>query len=374
MIEFKSDCGHTVRARDEDAGKKVRCSYCGHETEVPSGDDRDLDFIFSDMDKSGSHAGIPAVGAAGRGPFSRKPRFRDSRPIDVALKLVYVAIIISVIAVVTNAWILPYFDDLASDRLSRRSAEADDQPSNPPPAPPRPRNAGLIQLQGSGGLYVASFPQGAAAFCVEESVFRPGARVSDASNCQRVRTDAALAVSDSAYTVEVVIPWNDPALTRYPDYNGEFRRKLENAAGRAERDALARSYFLPDGADDVFVSETNDQIYIVRQFHHVVVRQDRWVAIHALFVPAGLSVGDVVTRYLPSLEQYSFNEEHVLAELSYYNVAPSDRLFVIDALKRIGVLPYVTQDPQTGVQRTRLFKIGLEDGMFAAPVLTQAQP
>ena len=55
MIEFKAECGHTVRAKDEDAGKVVRCSYCGREAPVPSkGEDRDeLEYLFSEVEKTG---------------------------------------------------------------------------------------------------------------------------------------------------------------------------------------------------------------------------------------------------------------------------------------------------------------------------------
>ena len=35
MIEFKAECGHTIRAKDEDVGKVVRCAYCGREAQVP---------------------------------------------------------------------------------------------------------------------------------------------------------------------------------------------------------------------------------------------------------------------------------------------------------------------------------------------------
>ena len=39
MIEFPAACGHTVRARNEDAGKKIHCAYCGRKTTVPAAGD-----------------------------------------------------------------------------------------------------------------------------------------------------------------------------------------------------------------------------------------------------------------------------------------------------------------------------------------------
>jgi hypothetical protein len=68
-------------------------------------------------------------------------------------------------------------------------------------------------------------------------------------------------------------------------------------------------------------------------------------------------------------DNYSFNEQDVRDELAYYQVPDTDRQFVIDVLKRLGQVPYVTPDG-----RMRLFKIRIEDGRFAAPELREAVP
>ncbi len=385
MIEFKSDCGHTVRAKDEDAGKKVRCSYCGKDAKVPSTAEDDFDFLFGELDLSeSSDTGVGRYGRPTPTPsasLSRRRRGEFNTP-GVVLKFVYLTVLISIIAVVTKKGIMPYFDGLSNPK------EAQGYDDYPPRADQlrsnredrrSERRAGLIGLNDhGGGLYIASFPPEATAYYVDSDAVRRGGRVADQKNCRRARSGEQCRVSAGTFTVEVVLPWNAPSLTRYPGYNVNLRRKLGNATGPSERDRVAADYFLPDGADDVFVSESDGQIYIVRQFHDVKTRSDRWTAVRALFVPADLDAGWPmalavgVTDYMPSAEQYVFDEEHVGSELEYYNVPPSDRAFVLDILRRVGVMPYVTVDPQTRVQRTHLFKITIEDGMFAAPVLSES--
>ena len=229
-------------------------------------------------------------------------------------------------------------------------------------------------MENRGGLYIASFPSVATAYYVDGETLSPGVRVADAKNSKHVQTDVQLTAPEGTYTIEVVLPWNAPSLTRYPGYNDELRRKIENAANESEKDRVVQDYFLPDGASDVFVAESEGQIYIVRRFDGVKTRPDRWTALHALFIPADLGAKQAITRFIPAVTNYTFNEDHVRAELAYYNVPAADRVFVLDALKRIGVMPYITVDPQTGVRRSRLFKIGIEDGMFAAPVLREMPP
>ena len=63
MIEFKADCGHVIQAPDQDAGKIVKCAYCGREVEAPLRDEEDPDLLFQEVDlnelaKSESLAGV----------------------------------------------------------------------------------------------------------------------------------------------------------------------------------------------------------------------------------------------------------------------------------------------------------------------------
>ena len=66
----------------------------------------------------------------------------------------------------------------------------------------------------------------------------------------------------------------------------------------------------------------------------------------------------------PQEKAYAFDEDYVRNELMYYDVPESDQHFVVLALARIGLIPYVTPDG-----RTRLFKIGIHDGMFSTKIV-----
>ncbi|RJP36638.1 MAG: hypothetical protein C4547_07015 [Phycisphaerales bacterium] len=380
MIEFKAECGHTVRARDEDAGKKVKCSYCGQDTPVPGQNPDDLDFLFHEVEEASASAAPPRRRRGRRAaPFAKLPRGDDS-PMGLAMKFVYAAALLGVIFIVSKELIVPYFTAPA-----KRSARGSGAEGGEPEAPQRPQRPapgnphGLIGLEtGRGGLYLASFPPNASAYYVAAQAVDKSGRVADVRGCQRVQTDAQVAVPEDVYVVEVAFPWNSPNLTHYEGYS-EFRRQLENAPaassragdGRKCRDDLAGEYFLKDGADRVMVAETDDQLYVVRQFQNVRVRQDRWTAVRVLFIPADITAQALTAKVAQIPTQYSFDEDYVRGELQYYAVPAADRMHVLDLLKRIGVMPYRTKDPLTNVTRTRLFKIGLEDGMFAAPVIEE---
>ncbi|MCH7702690.1 MAG: hypothetical protein IID37_13490, partial [Planctomycetes bacterium] len=115
MIEFKAECGHTVRAKDDDGGKVVRCSYCGRDARVPEQQDEvdgDLDFLFRDVEQSAeSEAQSPGRRRSRRRSRSRAPFSAYSadrfNPLAVALKMVYVAVILIVVIFVGKKFIYP---------------------------------------------------------------------------------------------------------------------------------------------------------------------------------------------------------------------------------------------------------------------------
>ena len=379
MIEFKAECGHTVRARDEDAGGVVRCSYCGRNAGVPDSASTDLDFLFNEVQPPAE----PDAGARRRKRRKGKPLFArrnrmpgEFNPFALVLRLCYAAALIIIVIVVARMYVIPMFDAQKRAQLLAGAAPTD-SPSQRDDAMSksqvRTRGPGLIRDTRITGLYVGSTPTGATVFCLDESKAPATGRIHHAPGCVQLRTNGEFPhLPDGSYIVEVTFPWNDPNLNSYPHYF-EFRKQLEPAS-HEQRKRLTEDYFIPDEASIVFVDQAEDQIYLVRQYRGVTVRQGQSKGVRALFLPRirgseprTFAVEPLVAGYIPNVKTYEFDEKHVRNELAYYGVADADQPFVLEALSRIGLIPYMTAD-----RRVRLFKIGIQDGVFATRVVREA--
>jgi len=377
MIEFKADCGHTVRARDEDAGSVVRCSYCGRNAEVPEQDGGDLDFLFRDVTQ-------PEEKKSRRRRRKRKPTRAPSSkpttldPFSLTLKMFYAAALIVVLIVITRWWVLPLFEDGIA-YIKKQSNMAGATPVEREPNQQRPQRSppGLIGRDARVGLYVASTPPGATVYCVPTSKLLRSGRVgrSGPGVKQFEANGRAERLTDGEYVVEVVFRLNHPRLSsqKLSDYAGylDFRRQVEESPAERRRELMAE-YFLPDGAADMRVDKTPEQIYfLVRQYQGVDIHKGRSSGVRALFLPrlekevgAGFSLEPLLHGYIPTKQQYVFSESHVRGELAYHQVAQRDVRFVIDALSRIGIVPYVAPNGDV-----RLFRIDIHDGTFSAPII-----
>lgn len=361
MIEFKSPCGHTVRARDEDAGRPVKCSYCGTEVRVPSAGPDDLSYLLDD-ESSSTDLRRAEVSVS---PFRRR-RYSGLNVRDILLKLTYSAAAITVLVVVGRSYILPLVHEWRSPPPAPPSLPA-------PPAKPA-RTLGLASgLEGSGGLYVLAVPESAEVRIIEAKSCPAGKRLLDMGGCRKGSSGASFTNIEGDYVVETAVVWNDQALKNIPGYNTGFRRQLEAAAGDAERTALMRSFFLADGQSDVFVVQMRDQWYLLRQYR-VSVQKDTWESVTSLFVPADLPIEQVVARHLPSEERFRFDRDYVSSELEYYNVPPLTRPVLMDALTRVGAYPLATKEDAGGraSQVVRLFKIDVATGQFRIRQLGQS--
>lgn len=378
MIEFKADCGHTVRAKDEDAGGVVRCSYCGRNAGVPDTNDTDLSFLFRDIEAPVEDAKKGGIFAALR----RKPgRRRDFNPFAIVFRLCYIAAVVVVIIVVVRKVVIPLFDEeTRSHQFAGRNAAPVQVVDRGEARGSSRGRYGLVTAKKLRGLLVASSPSGAHVFCIEESKMPKNGRINQLARCTQFRANGAPSrVPEGTYVVEVAFPWNDPKLTdpglsHYDKYVA-FRRAIENAS-EERRSELANSFFLPDGAAGVYVDETVDQIYIVKQFRDVRVAKDGVASVRALFLPRLTAKGSdafllepLLHGYTPRDKVYRFNEQHVRGELGFYGVPSSDQPFVVDFLARVGVAPYMTPD-----QNVRLFKIDPRNGNITARVLRASQP
>lgn len=377
MIEFKSECGHTVRAKDQDAGKVVRCNYCGKAANVPDGAGvagGGMDFLLGEIDRAGGDGAVATAAPKrkGRSLFSRRRRKEgEFDPFAFVLKLVYAAALVTVVFLVGKLFVLPLI------RGEGPKAGADDPYALPPAdssaaQPNRPkresqgasRTAGLRTLVAASGLFISSTPPGAEIYYMPEaSAPASGERIADRKDA--LMTHAGAQIGDlvaGQYMIEVVFKWTDGSLNAYPVFR-EFREGIRsgNAAARAR---LMEEYFLPDEAVAAFVSQTEDQTFLVRQYV-VDVRGGRWASVRSLFLPrikatdgVGFAIGPVV-RYLPEEKPYLFDEALVRRELDFYRVPPADRQFLVDMLRAVGVAPYASSDG-----RTQMFKIAVEDGSF----------
>ncbi len=383
MIEFKAECGHTVRARDEDAGGVVRCSYCGQNANVPIGASHELDFVFEEAHPPAEPEGGRRRRRGRRKPesASRSPRPGEFDPFAWILRLCYAAVLIIIVVVVGRKFVIPMFAD-PQKRAQMLSGTGPSATASPQKAdsvrPPAPRRGpGLIREARLSGLYVASTPPGAWVYCVEESKAPGSGRVYQVPGSVSARTPGEVAhAGDGSFVVEVAFPWNDPHLSdpNLPNYRNymEFRRKIERASND-QRKHLVEEYFVPDEASAVFVDQTEDQIFIVRQYRGVIVRSGQSKGVRALFLPK-LYAADrkmfltapLVAGYIPTGKNYDFDEKHVRGELAYYGVAEEDQPVVLEALARIGVMPYMTGDG-----RVRMFKIDLHDGVFATRMIRE---
>jgi hypothetical protein len=379
MIEFKAECGHTVRAKDEDAGGVVRCSYCGRNAGVPDSHEDDLEFLFRDTgEDSTSRPGIPRT---------RKRRFFNKRartsgqfdPYALIIKMCYAAALISIVIVVGSKFVLPLFED---GGLSIRGSKRAKSPVEPSPSggrrkPTQRRRGGLIDVDPV-GMYVGSVPPQALVYLVEESAAPSHGRILGVPGATAsIANGNALRLQDGSYAVEVVLPThypslNDVSLPSYEDYL-TLRRSIETASDQ-ERALLLDEYFLPDEALRVFIDQVDEVYYIVRQYRNVRVRDSRSKGVRALFLPRirkpgsdSFSIAQLVADYLPGGKKYVFDDDHVRVELRFAKVPSQDRQIIVDALERIGVMPYVTPDG-----RTRLFKIDIHDGMCTAKVVREA--
>lgn len=383
MIEFKANCGHTVRARDEDAGGAVRCSYCGKTVAVPDPAAGNLDFLFNELPSQGPEEP------------SRKRKWRkklkvpkrqvkpgeEGNPFGIVLRLCYFALLIIIVVVVARKFVVPLFDDPEerARRLAGRGV-ADTAPGDArsdASKPSRDSDRGLLQDRTLVGLYVASVPTGARAFVMEESKSPKSGRISGVTGAHQIRTDAAFPrMPDGYYMVEVALPWNDPglndsALPGYDDFLA-FRRNLARASD-SQRRQLQEEYFLPDEATHTFVADDGEQTYFVRQYRGVQVQQGRSKGVRALFLPRlgkgsdkAFSIEPLLFGFIPPAKRYGFDEKQVRNELHFYEVPAGDQQTIMDALSRIGTIPYAAKDG-----RVRVFKIDICDGSFTTRLIRE---
>ncbi len=361
MIEFKAECGHTVRAKDEDAGKVVRCSYCGRETQVPEknpGSD-DLEYLFSEVEKTGVYEsptdrqrvkrmkGRPSTGR----PDPLLAGARGS-PYSIVAKLCYAGVVM-VLLIVIGKMVHKQFTEAKTP-----SPVVDSPPGGVVETAGGDARVGLLRPRlspGGAGLYVRSVPAGAEIYVTRKGAGRSGAGLRFKPEDVRCMlssgetTDKVTAGEE--YDVYVVLRINDPELMKLPGYAALRRNHEEN-----RNDSLFDEYFLPDGSSQVLTDVMPDRAPLVIRKYECKIFDRTWTPVIALFLPE-LPLPELV-RHLPREMTFGFNEDEIKAELEYYGIEATDRKYMIDILHRIGMVPY--RDVSTG--RYRIFSINLVDG------------
>lgn len=369
MIEFKGECGHTIRAKDDDAGKVVRCSYCGREAQVPEEED-ELDFLLTEVERTGDFDPPRTKRRAKPRPVGVPPppirSRREFNPFSVALKMCYAALIITVLIVVGKG---VYKQVVVGPSPSGKEAAvkpSQDAGAAPAPAPGvRDTPArGLLATRlnlNQNGIYVASVPRGA------EVYVRDAGRTSSnplwkehSYRCQAGEAGAALEMGAGNYDVAVTLQLTDPGLRNLPGYT-ELREAIEDPTDKNPADEKLARYFIPHGQKSVSLGTLSDQSRIIVMHYNVDVDQKSWTPCTALFLPAETPLSDLM-NYLPKGAAFGFDEDTVRGELSIKKVPGEEQKFIVDALHQVGMIPY-RKDARSPYQ---LFFIRLVEGTVSS--------
>ncbi len=382
MIEFKADCGHTVRAKDEDAGKVVRCAYCGREAQVPQEDQDELDFLFGEI-SSESSAAAPSPKTARRArktdragmPFG--PSRTTVDPFAVVKKMAYVAAVLICVIFVGKKYAWPMFSQAFLDGGKPTSA------ISPPAVTKRPsRNTGdagkptassrtsgflpkdLAALGPGQGVYVDAIPERVTVYYREEDASTKKLDWLLSPDVTRLETPGLAELDPGTYVFVAALPINDKQLMRkYGKGYGykETRGDAEDEKDQRDKDKIIDGYFRPDGATDVGVFQVRERPHIVRQYE-VTVYSGEWSLLTPQFLPFRCTLAETMAL-VPDRKAYGFEEADVELELDYHSVKQRDRVNILSILRRIGTISY---DPAEGRGGFRLFKIDPLSGELIA--------
>lgn len=375
MIEFKGDCGHLIRARAEDVGKVVRCSYCGKEATVvraARADDPEEDLLDAVEQTGVFDADVTKVQRRSHRDRKRaekrlaagKPATVD--PFAVILRMTYVAVIV-VIGAVAFKYAPGLYESLVPQSQPSPSPTTDPfVASTPPhertPAPTlAPQRHGLLTERldvHPDGAYISSVPKKGLVFHVPQWNALTEIFVKDeARHAQPSNTIVKL--KPGRHTIAVAVRINDAALMRLTGYK-ELRRALEASTSDDAAKRMA-AYFVPDDAIAQRLVKIGRHQYIARVYEIEV--QDNWAAVTALFLPRR-PLAESMT-YLPTDITYAFDRTDVERELRFYEVPDNDCNALLDALARVGRMCY----RQSEDQRYRMFQIDPTDGVVTSEAL-----
>lgn len=370
MIEFKGECGHTIRARDEDAGKTVRCSYCGKESQVVVKPAEGFDGLLDEVERTGEldPEATKAERRRHRAQMRAQRRMAGARdPFDIIRKMIWVAagIIVIILASTKGVEIIRSLPDPRDRGEPRADADNTPSPRQEAPAPtvqPAPTGLGLLTTRLdplAQGVYVTSAP--AAADIYHLADWDRSSPILDAPDAdQGIKTNASLRLEPGKRVIAIAVRVNSPELMRYPEYE-ELRRRIEsNSLGRE----TLGNYFLPDESIDTRVEKRRGAQFIVRVYTLEIASRE-WRQVTALFLPR-VSVTEA-NEYLTVGNHYGFDRSEVVRELSHYRVPAEDHEPLMEALRRMGAMTYFVEQDSA----YRVFRIDLVDGFLTSAALSR---
>ncbi len=392
MIEFKADCGHIIQAPDRDAGKIVKCAYCGREIEAPTPTEKP-DILFHEVDLNELAKGEEVIGGSGEMILGQQQGGKSApSPGDLAqtgnkilrysLLVAFGAICVTVLVLVTQSVFnlsrspgdspqsrksiqmgtqpVPESERQAKvpARPAERSPESERAPveKQPRSAPPQGRR-NFVFDEASQGIFVEAFNKNVRIYV----------RYADSDNDETLGADEAefhgtgatqLSVPVGRFRIAVTLDTADSNLSQLGGFD-ELRDQLE-----IESDASsAREFFARDiSVETSYIDQIGVEPRLVR-YYEVDVRPGQWTLITNLFVPRG-SINTIVTR-LPNVDLYEFDTEAIRRELSSLNAAVEDTSVVLEMLARAGQVVYPGPDATHTV-----FEIDVRDGSLHSWPLT----
>ncbi len=355
MIEFRAECGHTVRAKDHDAGEVVRCTYCGREVQVPLPEDRSLEHLLGQASAEetggGSRAPSPIVEA-------RQWVKRHGRWVRGALTVAYLAVVLVVVGYGAS-WVSEMLTSSTKPSTPTVGHREESTPARPQERPAvsktasnRRRDSGrptsdlgpaFASLDNRrSGLAVESVPANARVYIARSD--KDGTSPANDEKNFKGATPIAVSVPAGKYVVALAMPVTEKALQNLPGYR-EFRHALEQT-----RDVnTAGEYFVSDEAEGLTLTRSSrGPLLIVRDYRaEVPDRRGAWTAVTGLFLPdlPPTALADL----LPGTDRYTVDAEHAMNELEFYEVAPEERDAGLAMLRQVGKL--VVPDGRSGDYR-----------------------
>jgi hypothetical protein len=335
MIEFRAACGHSVRAKDSDAGKTVKCTYCGKMVQVPYPDDAS-DELFAEAQAAPRAAPRPVTPRTGRRGV-RAP----TGLVKILLGVTYLGVAVVAVALGIQLVMKRFGGDRPEPQTTRqeRRVSRGEEPGSPGSAKNPYKDCRELKM-GEAGLVLLSVPSGARIYLSE---------VKDGESLEANPTrNSELLVGSTPkvldkqkpgrYRIGFEFSMSAPPLQGWPGYR-EFRVQVQEK-GRSDVD-----YFVYDDADEVGISDRGYGPPLIYRTYEAMLRNKEWSSVIALFVP-----DQPVEHYLghaPKDKLFEFDSQYAEYELKEIYGVKEDAGTLIRALRLMGkvVWPTGPQEP-----------------------------